>query len=314
MALEKKARTLRAPKENHKDLVEITTPKTIPFTPLGTLSVLPRELRDEIYSHHLYNHSFYFNSWQKYPHSKSHCKWLSTDVTPHRLSMSAVSKHIRQEFLIIVYAEAVFTIRDEYLLSDYVWERHDIPFIDHIQNLELQTSLGDSYCWYCRRHYSAGDDNLPMKKAVPTLFFTGTRILRNTCVIQLESCTPKRLALLLRSPFFHVIKQLTNFKSVTLQLVSEKGWWVQEDVDTYLEQCYVDHAVQFRVLVDAISNALEPSLGPSVSSGPRNPISNCWNLTFRPRDYLSKKKSLEAQLGAQKEEQAADLTVIEGNE
>ncbi len=218
MALEKKARTLRAPKENHKYLVEIITPRTIPFTPLGTLSVLPRELREEIYSH-LCNHNFYFNSSRKYPHSK----WQSKDVTAHHLSMSAVSKHIRQEFLIIVYAEAVLIFRDECLLSDYVWQRQNISFVDHIQNLELRTSLGDSYCDYCGRHRSVGDDNLPAKKAVPTLFFTGTRILRNTCVIQLEYCTPKEMALLLRSPFFHAIKHLKNFKSVILQLVSEKG-------------------------------------------------------------------------------------------
>ncbi len=136
MPLKKKAHTLRAPKANPKDLVEVTTPISTPLTPLGTLSLLPRELRDEIYSH-LCKHSFYFNSWPKY-----HSKWESKDVTPHHLSMSAVSKHIRHEFLPIVYAEAVFTILDECLLGECVWARHDIPFVDHIQNLELRTSLG----------------------------------------------------------------------------------------------------------------------------------------------------------------------------
>ena len=228
--------------------------------------------------------------------------------------MSIVSKHIRQEFLIIVYAEAVFIIRDECLLGDYVWARHDIPFIDHIQNLELRTSLGDPYCRCCGSYQFARDDNVPWKKAVPTLFFTETRILRNTCVIQLKSCTPKKLASLLRSPFFHVTKQLQNFNSVMLQLVSGEGLWLQEDVLAYLGEgsSYTDYAVRFGVLVDAMSNALEPSLGPSVSCESRYRGDNSWNITFRPRDHLSKKKSLEAQLGAQVEAQADDFTVIEG--
>ncbi len=63
-----------------------------------------------------------------------------------------------------------------------------------------------------------------------------------------------------------------------------------------------------------MSNALEPSLGPSVSCETINRGDYSWNIAFRPRDYLSKKKSLEAQLGTQAEEQAADLTVIEGSD
>ena len=306
MPLKKKARTLRVPKKNAKDLAEVTTPKTTPLTPLGTLSLLPRELRDEIYSD-LLPLNFRFNSWPKFPHKK----WLDGHVPAHRLSMSAVSKHIRQEFLVVVYAEAVFMI-EECLSGRYVLARHDIPFIDHIQNLELRIVLGTSCCWNCRIYETAWDDNLPKKKAVPTMLFTGTRILRNTCVIEVKSCTEKRLALLLRSHFFYVIKQLKNFKSVTLQLVSENKRWVPIDVtDLGSKLDWGDQAVAFRVVVDAISNALEPSLGPSVFSGTRSSLTNAWYITFRPRDYLTQKKSLEHQLGAQVEGQGDNLTVIE---
>ena len=147
-------------------------------TPLGTLSILHRELRDEIYRY-VYNHKHLLTPYPK----TSRLKWQSYNETILDLSMLAVSKIIRQEFLVVLHAEGEFIIWEEPFVKEWfpqAWTRNEIPFIRQIQNVEFFTSV---YEW-SRDFYIANDmdnftdDNTILKtNAVAISFFHRDRNL-----------------------------------------------------------------------------------------------------------------------------------------
>ena len=82
-------------------------------TPLGTLSMLPREIRDETYRH------VCSTKWYLSSPSRSHCKWHGESNTV--LPTMTLSKSIRQEFLAILYAESLFVICDTTSFGNNTW-------------------------------------------------------------------------------------------------------------------------------------------------------------------------------------------------
>ena len=269
----------------------------IVLTLLGTLSILPRELRDGIYRH-VHNHRYYLTP---YPRT-SRLKWQPYDNAVLSLSMLAVSKTIRQEFLAIIHAEGEFIIWEEPFVKEWfprAWTRNDIPFIRQIQNVELFTSV---HAWsrdfYIANgmDYSRENDTSLKTDAVAISFFTGTEILRKTCIIKFVRPWAPGMIQMLESPFFDVLKNLTGFATVVLQVLSYEGNWRAEEVLTYIgeDPLYTNCAVGFRVIVDAMSMVLQSTLGPSAISFDKGnkPLENEWKITFHPQRFISKKKDL----------------------
>lgn len=83
----------------------MTSNEELTLTPLDTLSILPRELRNQIYRH-VQNHKYL---WDPYPRAKC-LIWQSCDNTINNLSMRMIWKTILEEFLAILHAEIIFCI------------------------------------------------------------------------------------------------------------------------------------------------------------------------------------------------------------
>ena len=268
-------------------------------TPLGILSTLPRELRDEIYGHvHDPTYLIY-----KYPHEMDF-KWRSMNRHGDELLMITLSKAIHQEYLAILFEKAVFVLKNDIHSGGGFWESGQIPFIDQILNVRYDALLfqpGDIPISELSQILK--DPRLAKKimsersigGAKPVEFFTGTEVLRNSCFLELYSAIPYVIPLL-ESPLIMAIKGLTGFKTVTLKLELGVLTWSRETSLMFNGRGLSDaeYAEEFSGVANAFRGALEPSLGPSVGLGPiiiRDvfDIRLAWELTFRPQDYIANK-------------------------
>ena len=263
-------------------------------TPLGALSILPRELRDEIYGYFC-DENYYYDGesvlpcreWTPTGHSGT---WYSI------IDMATLSKTIRREFLAVLHANAVFNFDVPIGEVSKTQTRNDIPFVDNIKNVRWILYLWIMSDTFCTKH------NIPydhLNRRISTLtagiaLFTGADIARKSCVVELQFCTPRTIQIL-QSPFFDGIKLLTGFITVEVKLLAQKKDWCPKDALTYggESESFRDRAAGFTIFMNAVRTALEPSLGPSVAAGlnSKRPFDFTWELTFRPADYMQSKKS-----------------------
>ena len=268
-------------------------PSKLP-TPLGALAILPRELRDEIYRHFC-NQTYYFDGESVLPcrrqfPSGRFSKWYSIK------NITTLSTTIRREFLAILHANAVFKFAVPIGESSKTRTRNDIPFVDQIKSVRwilYMWIMSDKTCIkhnvpydHLNRRISGLTSGMPL--------FTGTDIARKSCVVELQFCTPRTIQIL-QSPFFNGIKLLTGFTTVKIKLQAQKEDWCPRDALTYggERESFQDRAVGFKIFVDAVTTALEPSLGPRVITGgnKKGPFDFAWKLTFCPGDYVQSKRS-----------------------
>ena len=126
-------------------------------------------------------------------------------------------------------------------------------------------------------------------EAKPISLFTGTEVLRNSYSIKFLAFSPN-IRVPLPSPFISALGNLTGFKTVSVELdLGDK---------------------KFDLLMEIFLDALEPSLGPGVISqisegGGLDPL---WELTFYPRDHISKAKVTEPSSSTQKDEGEKSLS------
>ena len=262
-------------------------------TPLGALAILPRELRDEIYGHFC-NENNYFDGESVLPCKK----WILVEHSGpwHSIrDMVALSTTIRREFLAVLHANAVFDFDVPMGEVSKTRTRNDMPFVDGIKNVRWILHLWIMSDTFCTKH-DIPYEHLNERISNLTLgisLFAGTDIARKSCVVELEFCTPRTIQIL-HSPFFNGIKHLTGFMTVTIMLMAQREDWCPKDALTYggESESFRDRAVGFKMFRDAMRNALEPSLGPSIISG--------WNceghfdfaskFTFHPADYVSERQ------------------------
>ncbi len=244
-------------------------------TPLGTLSRLPPELRDEIYRL-LCSDTYYRVSIKKVRIHRSHRPW---SVRHHSdRNMTGLSKSIRQEYLAVLHAEAIFSIQESDFLEWTELTRDRIPFLDQVQKVEI-IDYPDCAVQCDWLYYREGDDireenqKLVNKGAEPLSLFIGTGILRNNCIIRLIIEMPKAV-LIIHSPFFDAIRRLTDFKTLTLEIDSFRDRclddeWSDELIYVGGGSSQMDHAGAVNVIAGSMKGALEPSLGPSTMSEER---------------------------------------------
>ena len=186
------------------------------------------------------------------------------------------------------------------------WTRNDIPFSQQIQNVEFATVVSkrseskQSEAFYAAHGMDRFGKNTSILKAdaVAISFFTGTEVLRKTCNIRFIRSWAPKMILIVQSPFFDVIKDLVGFATVVLHVLPHKVDWRAEEALFYIghDASYTNYAVGFRVIVDAMSRALEPTLGPSVISLKNGDdcAEDKWKITFHPQDFNSRKKDSDA--------------------
>ena len=270
-------------------------------TPLGTLSTLPRELRDEIYGH-VNDHEYYTSDSMR-----ENCgKWRSRKDKSLGLPMMMLSKAIRQEFLAVLCGKAVFMLENADRAGGTPWERKRIPFVDHILNVRyvallVHPSMPFSELSRILRDPRIAKKFLSERSAKPVEFFTGTEVLRNNCSIELHSVI-RTVIPVLQSPLMVAIKGLTGFKILTLKLRLEAWNWSRNDVLIFYEenQSYADQIVGLRDTANAFRSALEPSLGPTIFSENYDNGIASMKFTFHPRDYVAnrnKRNAISSKLG-----------------
>ena len=213
--------------------------------------------------------------------------------------MLQVSKSIREEFLSVLGSEGAFKMGHADKL-----QREDVPFVNDISNIQFLFDLS----------LSVDNRRLFAMKAEPVSFFTGTTVIRNTCVIELFLCTPKSL-LLLKSPLMSAISQLMGFKTVQLILSTDADDWLKHKTSQGVRGTFrnLETCPGFDTVVLQISSALEQTLG-SFTTGQSLDGPKQWTqyVTFHPQGSpLKQAERMEADAGAQMDEKSLALSTSE---
>ena len=290
---------------------------------LGTLSILPRELRDNIYQLSLaverfpqdacfcgndewdgpccyrgYTRTCYIWYKPSLPNKDRKTKTSSQKWEGGSFSLLGVSLAIRAEALDALNTWGHFMFPEPYL--GHKVERYDIPLLDVISDLRLRFIIdqpGDRHFekpLLCTTDFGA----INATPAHPLPYFTGHDPQRKTCAIEIWYSRSGGLPMLLQSPLCDAIRELTGFENVVLVFIFEKirpgGVFCRSNYDE------TDMAA-FSALTTTFSTALEPKLGPSKSTG----IKQCgkprihevfWHtlersIEFHPRTHLSRKNA-----------------------
>ena len=268
----------------HKDLYNPTTPDCSSPTPFGTLSILPRELRDEIYRHLLNRQwPYYFSDDSP---DEDIQKWMGNG-----LSMLSTCKTIREEFLTVLCSERFFLL-NHYSLSNKI-QHSDIPFLYMISNVIIGLDV-----YPMSDHTDKFEPSIT--KPEPISFFNGTSVMRNVCLIELYGCMPRSLLSLLKSPLMHAMSELTGFKTVRLTFTTYKAIWLEyddglsEEARQHVRETFysLETCPGFDDFVLRTSNALEPTLGYfAVTRVSWIDRSGMWGqrVTFHPRGHPTKR-------------------------
>ena len=283
------------------------TPSSAAPSSLGTFSILPREIRDEIYSHYLSKHHFRIEA-QRFFHNL-------LSMYPETKVIVKVSTSIRQEFLAVLYREALFTFCD-WTFDDTgawdTWSSEDALIIDQLQKVECSTLLFLSREF---RRVSDGEfeaTNVLAKPAKLISCLARTDLLRTSCLIRLESLAPATI-LLMESPYFKAIRSMTRFKTLGLKMFFYKKDWDPESGVRYVEcACWKKGS---RKIVKRMISALTQDLGPSDAT---EYIDNHFFITsiefsvkFHPHDYVNQKKKKTIRTFSSTSEGAGDESFTE---
>ncbi len=259
----------------------LSTPASTVATPLGTLATLPPELRNEIYKLLCSDAYYSISVHPRFPKLEIPKRRQRTPRRLPNLKMTGLSKSIRQEYLAVLHAEAIFTMPESQLYLGRDLARVDVPFVDQIQRVEISEYPDELVrCdWLCHREgidIHKENEKLLKKEAKSFSLFSGTGIPRNVCVVRLMIEKPK-VILITQSPLFDAIRQLTEFKTLTLEIDGTEIHSVYHYYLSFASELHylggapsrMNYAGALCVIAKSMKRALEPSLGPSVMSEER---------------------------------------------
>lgn len=274
-------------------------------TPNGSLRVLPREIRDEIYGYVLGatpGNDYIFDANIKVKlqlTSAGKAQLLWNRASDYKIF--GVSTRIRREAIEFFCSETLFCLGKFCYLGTIPRSRNDpiteLSFAQCIMNVEISPYNGMS-----------------LKQSLSGIsLFAGTEVLRNTFVIRcirFHYCSRH----ILHPTLVEAVKHLTGFMNVIFEIMprlidARKDWykWRKEERDAWLG---ADPHTVFNALTHALSQVLEPALGPSIQQslavyGQEVQHSHDIALVFHPRDYLSRKTQASKNLlNVQKEPSA----------
>lgn len=236
--------------------------------------------------------------------------------------MLQVSNAIREEFQAILYSKGVFDMG--YGLCKQI-QRSDIPFVNEILNVTITVILHamSNLCKSQLDGFWSDEEEAeppldPILEPEPVSHFTGTSIMRNACVIELNTRGPTALSALLSSPVVHAISQLIGFKTVRLVFFTMVDYWVETRTPVNIRESINNHGtcLGFDTLVLQVSSALEPALGSfTVTRGRDSNMRWCQDVTFHPQDHsTAKMNKLETVSSSRTEEMTSAYPFLEWTE
>lgn len=266
--------------------------KTI--SPLGALSVLPREIRDKIYSNLFGKQCEVDLAAAIRPLQSSQKPW-----TGSQLGIIFSSKSIREETLPLL-SSTTFVVyhnlgRNEIISS----KAPNVGFVDRIMNVRIHYEIPWSQM-YTHDSSSSG----PAFRAIN--LFKGPNIKRDLIIVDLIVVQWLRNSPnIMDSPLFEALKNLTGFESVVLRLSARANAYFPLLKDTPEDMIIAWVATEqweelyggFLFLLPAMGQKLEPTLGPSSDLSELKPspglddlrLRGYRQLEFHPREYLAGK-------------------------
>ncbi len=270
----------------HTVLVQTKTSK-----PLGDLSVLPRELRDEIYRH------VYSNTYMCYSRAfTQYVRYFRGEHYGSRSPLLRTSKAILHEAIPFLYSAGTFcfNFNTDLAFLPLAPQHPKVNVADLVTNINVFCDVGVSRMGRPMYGYSSA-------QAGPLTPFQGVSITRKSILIDLRlwQCSTYATKILV-SPLFEVFKNMTGFKTVKLRLTSLANSFFppQGTSDTIIsgwtrakqwEKLYAG----LEPLLDAMTEALEPTLGSCCTiSELVSPCDNFkWSgqrhVIFHPQDHLA---------------------------
>lgn len=291
--------------------MKITPANTETLKPLGDLSILPREIRDEIYQHVFSKtyRAFYSASIIRPASYDMPDRSSLTDREPwsgSNLSILRLSKAIKDEAMPLLYSKATFCFYeslDEHECEKFL--RRSNVDINDVANRMTNTKLFLDMTFDPQRDYPwIFYDFAP---AGPLQFFQETSITRKSILIGLTLDGPGCLAMKWKgTSLFRAIKQLSGFETVTLRLLTRSynccppRWEAEATLEEWentglWEKLYAGP----KPLLAEMSDDLEFALGKRSTIGEfivrefdPSRIGQC-EITFHPKDHLQAAMSVE---------------------
>lgn len=258
----------------------ITMAETADIAPLGTLSILPRELRNQIYSH-VCSPSYYYTTW--YDKSRMTDRQIWYGESEDSLSL-LVSKMMHAEYRSVLYSDGLFEI-DRFAFSNKI-QRNYMPFVNDICNVSILLDLDHPYERRISPSYEG--QRISSIRAEPVSYFTSGSRMRRKCRLELRNYSQNAL-LLLQSPLIRAISRLIGFKTVQLVFSTKPKYW-DKDMEPY---------ESLKTIIHGISCALEPALGSfTVHADSDEPYPWSQYVKFHPHGHqIMKSRFLEAESG-----------------
>lgn len=287
------------PNPNHYQHAHMTMKRS---KSLGRLSVLPRELRDNIYAYLVpvvYNTLWYTVSNGEAPAfvKSKILRARRSDHTKLDLSVLPLSKVMHEEAVTVLYSQGIFRFSSPYYVirdtpdavinifgSRIPIRRHrmgafpDTNITSRIMNVELSYNP-DLDVLLSMKTEKARQFNLTTSLCSaspdPVALFSGNSVQRKSALIkfrisELSDCPTE----IISSPLFNVLKQLTGFRTFILKV----SIWMEPGNNRQMDQDYGSEKLGTGLerLLSELTVALEPTLGHGATSKLESAINGYW--------------------------------------
>ena len=284
-------------------------------SPLGTIGILPRELRNQVYGR-LIGKRYHAHHPQTIVHPQGHrqfpkyCPHVWKQLTAKGLSLLVTSAAIHEEMSEVLF-KATFHFDRDIDASDVLIALPYTRFTDRMMKIEIDY---DAILHQLQLDYDPVDVDQRMvdfSRALPgpLIFFGGDKIQRDS--IQLGFWVgpwPEINLSISETPLFEAIKHLIGFKTVTVRLMADDEFYYTAlhthigevmnswtDAGNSMAELGKCHGLYdgFIGLLENMGKTLEPALGPGKMSelyaGEFSNLKNggCRHLEFHPRDHIS---------------------------
>ena len=265
---------------------------------LGSLSVLPRELRDDIYAYivpqgytakwhavtHRGNH-YTFSRHQEPGFEKPRYKYFELPNAPgFNITIFLLSRIIHEEAMIVFYSLGTFRFPTPCCQLNGIYRFPNTNIANHIMNVELFYDMSLKTLLHLN---AKGPQDLPSTTLFwspspgPTALFKGNDIKRNSAFIQLDFFEwSNHKTKIIPTTLFDDLKQLTGFRTVTLKLEKISGNSGRD------RAAWKKWRIELRSMLQGFRASLEPSLGYGVMSELEviSKLQSC-QVLFHPRDH-----------------------------
>ena len=221
----------------------------------------------------------------------------------------------------MLHSRAPFSIRYDVSSVPAEFKHPSESLTDRITNVEIVYKLIFSTYGFDDEELDElflSSDDLYKANAGPINLFRDSDVPRDNIRIELRYCTESTTKII-SSPLFDAMKEFTSFQNVVLELTDScyVDEFALEDVVGFFA-CGGGEKVygKFGILLKAMSQELEPSLGPSVMKSGTSRYCEphgSRRITFHPRYYLAKSKATAENTPSTDDGLSAENTPVQGS-